>query len=209
MPVEVNPANIREFKTLEDFYYWLAKHHDKEREIWIKIHKIGSGLKSITQKEGIDAVLCWGWIDGIRKAFDGKSFLQRYTPRGKKSVWSQINVDNVARLVKQGRMTEHGLQHVNAAKSDGRWDRAYKGGKEMTIPDDLLAAINAEPQANKMLQGLNAQNRYALAFRVHNLKTDAARKRKIAMFVEMLKRGESIYPQPNKYRLRDRQAKSM
>jgi len=205
MPVEVNPANIREFKTLEDFYYWLAKHHDKEREIWIKIHKIGSGLKSITQKEGIDAVLCWGWIDGIRKAFDGKSFLQRYTPRGKKSVWSQINVENVARLVKQGRMTEHGLQHVNAAKSDGRWDRAYKGGKEMTIPDDLLAAINAEPRANKMLQGLNAQNRYALAFRVHNLKTDAARKKKIAMFVEMLKRGKSIYPQPKKCRLRDRQ----
>ena len=205
MPVEVNPANTREFKTLDDFYNWLAKHHDKEREIWIKIHKIGSGLKSITQKEAIDAVLCWGWIDGIRKAFDEKSFLQRYTPRGKKSVWSQINVENVARLVKQGRMTEHGLQHVNAAKSDGRWDRAYKGGKEMTIPDDLLAAINAEPKANKMLQGLNAQNRYALAFRLHNLKTDAARKRKIAMFVEMLKRGKSIYPQPKKYRLRDRQ----
>ena len=95
-------------------------------------------------------------------------------------------------------MTEHGLQHVNAAKSDGRWDRAYKGGKEMTIPDDLLAAINAEPKANKMLQGLNAQNRYAVAFRVHNLKTDAARKRKIAMFVEMLKRGKTIYPQPKK-----------
>src|SRR5438094_8378499 len=157
-------------------------HHDKEREIWIKIRKIGSGLKSVTREEVMDAVLCWGWIDGIRKAFDEKSFLQRYTPRGKNSVWSQINVENVARLVKQGRMTEHGLQHVNAAKSDGRWDRAYKGGKEMTIPDDLLAAINAEPKAKKMLQGLNAQNRYALAFRVHNLKTNAARKRKIAMF---------------------------
>jgi uncharacterized protein YdeI (YjbR/CyaY-like superfamily) len=198
MPVEVNRAKVREFKTLDDFYNWLGKHHDKEREVWIKIHKVGSGLESITPKEAIDAALCWGWIDGLRKAFDGKSFLQRYTPRGKKSVWSQINVENVARLTRQGRMTTHGLQHVNAAKSDGRWDRAYKGGKEMTIPDDLLAAINAEPKSRKMFQQLNAQNRYALAFRVHNMKTEAGRRKKIETFVEMLKRGETIYPQPKK-----------
>jgi len=198
MPVEVDPAKILEFKTLDAFYSWLGKHHDKEREVWIKIHKVGSGLQSITPKEAIDAALCWGWIDGLRKAFDDKSFLQRYTPRGKKSLWSQINVENVARLLKQRRMTEHGLHHVDAAKSDGRWDRAYRGGKEMTIPDDLLAAINAEPKANKMLQQLNAQNRFALAFRVHNMKTDAGRSKKIETFVQMLKRGETIYPQRKK-----------
>lgn len=198
MPVEVDPAKIREFKTLEDFYSWLGKHHDEEREVWIKIHKVGSGLQSITPKEAIDAALCWGWIDGLRKAFDDKSFLQRYTPRGKKSLWSQINVENVARLLKQGRMTEHGLQHVDAAKSDGRWDRAYRGGREMTLPDDLLAAIEAEPKAKKMLQQLNAQNRFALAFRVHNMKTAAGRSKKIETFVAMLKRGETIYPQRKK-----------
>jgi uncharacterized protein YdeI (YjbR/CyaY-like superfamily) len=198
MPAEVDPAKIREFKTPDDFYRWLGKHHDKERVLWIKIHKVGSGLRSITPKEAIDAALCWGWIDGLRKAFDDKSFLQRYTPRGKKSLWSQINVENVARLIKQGRMTEHGLQHVDAAKSDGRWDRAYKGGKEMTMPYDLLAAIKAEPKAKKMLQQLNAQNRYAFAFRVHNMKTDAGRGKKIETFVAMLKREETIYPQRKK-----------
>jgi len=198
MPVEVDPATIREFKTLDDFYSWLSKHHDKKCVVWIKIHKVGSGLQSITPKEAIDAALCWGWIDGLRKAFDDKSFLQRYTPRSKKSLWSQINVENVARLLKQGRMTEHGLQHVDAAKSDGRWDRAYRGGKEMAIPDDLLAAIKAEPKAEKMLQQLNAQNRFAFAFRIHNMKTDAGRRKKIETFVAMLKRGETIYPQREK-----------
>ncbi len=106
MPFQVDPAKIREFKTQDAFYRWLSKHHDQEREVWIKIHKIGSGLKSITPKEAIDACLCWGWIDGLRKGYDDKSFLQRYTPRGPKSIWSRINVENVARLIKAGSMTE-------------------------------------------------------------------------------------------------------
>lgn len=196
--MKVDPSKIREFKTLNHFYDWLSKHHDKEPEVWIKIHKMGSGLPSITAKEAIDVVLCWGWIDGLRKGFDDKSFLQRYTPRGPKSLWSQINVDNVARLTREGKMTEHGLRHVTAAKADGRWERAYKGGKEMTLPADLLAAINAEPKAKKMLQRLNAQNRFALAFRVHNMKTEAGRTKKIETFVARLKRGETIYPQREK-----------
>lgn len=195
MPVKVDPAKIREFKSFDAFYKWLSKHHDKDYEVWIKVHKLGSGLQSISPKEAIDAALCWGWIDGLRKPFDDKSFLQRYTPRGRKSVWSQINVQNVARLTNQGKMTEHGLEQVNAAKADGRWDRAYQSGREMKLPDDLLAAINAESKARNMLQGLNAQNRYALAFRIHNMKSEAGRKRKIQTFVAMLKRGETIYPQ--------------
>ena len=140
-------------------------------------------------------VLCWGWIDAIRKGFDEHSYLQRYTPRGKKSIWSQINVDNVARLMAEGRMTPHGLRHVEAAKADGRWERAYLSGKQLKIPDDLQAAIDAEPLAKAMLAGLSEQNRYALAFRMHNIKTEAGRKRKIDSFVAMLRRGEAIYPQ--------------
>lgn len=116
------------------------------RRGWIRIHKLGSGLKSITPKEAIDVALCWGWIDAIRKGLDDKSYLQRYTPRGAKSAWSQINVDNVARLVEEGRMTGHGLEHVEAAKADGRWRRAYRSGKDMKIPGDLQAAIDAEPR---------------------------------------------------------------
>jgi len=194
-PVKINPDKIRAFKDAESFYKWLGKHHDKESEIWIKIHKVDSVLKSITPKQAIDVVLCWGWIDGLRKGFDDKSFLQRYTPRTSKSIWSQINVDNVARLIKEGRMTEHGLKQVDQAKSDGRWSRAYKSGKEMTIPDDLQAAIDAEPRAKAMLAKLSAQNRFALAFRTHNMKTEAGRKKKIEGLVAMLKRGETIHPQ--------------
>lgn len=197
-PFKVDPGKVHEFEDAESFYDWLGKHHDKEDEVWIKVHKVGSGLKSISPTEAIDVTLCWGWIDAIRKGFDDKSYLQRYTPRGRKSTWSQINVDNVARLIEESRMTEHGLAQVEAAKADGRWDRAYKSGKDMKIPDDLQAAIDAEPKAREMLAKLSEQNRFALAFRTHNMKTEAGRKKKIAAFVEMLKRGETIYPQVRK-----------
>ena len=197
-PVKIDLAKVRAFKDAATFYMWLSKRHDKDDEVWIKIHKVDSGLKSITPKEAIDVVLCWGWIDGLRKGADRQSFLQRYSPRGKKSVWSQINVDNVARLIKEGRMTGHGLRHVEAAKADGRWDRAYKSGKDMKIPADLQAAIDAEPKAKAMLAKLSGQNRFALAFRTHNMKTEAGRKKKIETFVAMLKRGETVYPQRKK-----------
>jgi uncharacterized protein YdeI (YjbR/CyaY-like superfamily) len=193
-PVKVDPKKVREFKTADAFYTWLAKNHDKEHEVWIKVHKKDSGLKSITPVEAIDAVLCWGWIDAIRKGFDEKSFLQRYTKRRGKSTWSQINVENVARLIKEGRMTEHGVKEVEAAKADGRWAAAYRI-KDNQLPADLQAAIDAEPKAKAMLEKLSAQNRFALAFRTNSLKTEAGRKKRIAAFVEMLTRGETIHPQ--------------
>jgi uncharacterized protein YdeI (YjbR/CyaY-like superfamily) len=190
-PINVDPVKVKTFANADAFNTWLSRHHDKTDEIWIKIHKVGSGLKSITPKEAIDVCLCWGWIDAVRKRFDDKSYLQRYTRRRKRSICSQINVDNVTRLIADGSMTEHGLEQVEAAKADGRWDRAYGSGKNMPIPDDLQAAIDAEPKARRMLSILSAQNRFALAFRVHNTKTVAGRKKKRAAFVEMLKRGET------------------
>ena len=193
--VVVDPAHVQEFVDSDAFHAWLSKHHASETEMWIKIHKVGSGLPTITAKQAIDVVLCWGWIDAVRKGLDDKSFLQRYTPRGKKSIWSQMNVDNVARLIAEGRMTEHGLREVEAAKADGRWDRAYGSGKDFKIPDALQAAIDASPKAKATLARLTEQNRFALAFRLHNLKTEAGRQKKIAAFVEMLERGETIYPQ--------------
>lgn len=194
-PITVDPERVHEFPDAESFYRWLADHHDTAPEVWIKIHKVNSGLPSITPKEAIDAALCWGWIDAVRKGFDDRSFLQRYTPRGKKSIWSRINVENVARLIREGRMTGHGLAKVEAAKADGRWDRAYGSGQEMKIPDDLQAAIDAEPKAREMLAKLSAHNRFALAFRTHQMKTASGRERKIRALVEMLARGETIYPQ--------------
>ncbi|MEP7298862.1 MAG: YdeI/OmpD-associated family protein [Burkholderiales bacterium] len=189
---------MHEFATAEAFDAWLSQHHAGPDEVWIKIHKVGSRLPSITAKEAIDVVLCWGWIDAIRKGFDDRSFLQRYVPRGKRSTWSQVNVDNVARLIREGRMTEHGLRHVEAAKADGRWMRAYASGQAMKIPAELQAAIDADPEAKAMLETLSEQNRFALAFRTHNMKTEAGRKRKIEAFVAMLRRGETIYPQRKK-----------
>jgi len=197
-PVFVDPSKTHEFPDAESFDRWLSAHYETEDEVWIKIHKVGSGHQSINALQAIDVVLCWGWIDAIRKSFDDVSFLQRYTPRGRKSIWSQKNVDNVTRLIVEGRMTEHGLRHVDAAKADGRWDRAYKSGKDMRIPDDLQAAIDAEPLAKKMLATLTEQNRFALAFRTHNMKTEVGRRKKIENFVGMLKRGETIYPQSKK-----------
>lgn len=193
--VHVEPARVHEFDDAESFYAWLLEHHDSEPEVWIKIHKVGSGLKSITPKEAIDVALCWGWIDAIRKALDDKSYLQRYTPRGPRSIWSKINVDNVARLIEEGRMTGHGLRQVELAQADGRWARAYGGSRDMPLPPDLLKAIAAEPRAREMLATLSAQNRFAMAFRLHNLKTEAGRQRKIAAFVEMLKNGQTLHPQ--------------
>ena len=196
--VIVDPKNVHEFADEQSFYEWLARHHAKEDEVWIKIHKVSSGLASVTPKQAIDVALCWGWIDGLRKGLDNKSYLQRFTRRRSKSMWSKINVGNVARLIQVGRMTEHGLEEVQAAKADGRWDRAYASGKAMKIPEDLQAAIDAEPKARKMLTSLSEQNRFALAFRVHHMKTAAGRRKKIEALVDMLKRGETIHPQRKK-----------
>jgi uncharacterized protein YdeI (YjbR/CyaY-like superfamily) len=193
-PFVVNQDAVREFKNLAALEKWYAKNHDKASELWLKIHKKASGLPSVTNVEALDVALCWGWIDGIRKPFDDKSFLQRYTPRGKKSIWSTRNQDHVKRLIEAGRMQPDGQAEIDRAKADGRWAKAYGGAKTMEFPPDLLAAIHKEPKALELFQRLNAQNRFSLAFRIHNLKTEAGRKKKIETFVEMLKRGETIYP---------------
>lgn len=192
-PVFVDPSRTHVFESAAAFEKWLSKHHASETEVWIKIHKKGSGLPSITPAEAIDVCLCWGWIDAIRKSFDETSFVQRYTPRGRKSVWSQINVDNVARLTAAGRMTPHGQAHVDAAKADGRWARAYMM-RTSTTPADLMKAIEASPRALATYRTLDRANLFALAFRVENLKTPAGRAAKIASYVAMLARGETLHP---------------
>ena len=185
---------IKSFKTAADFERWLRAHHDREPEIWLKIHKKSSGLPTVTAPEALDVALCWGWIDSQRKAFDERSFLQRYSPRGARSVWSQINRASVARLIKAGRMTPHGQRQVDLAKADGRWAAAYAPMREAsaaTVPADLRAAIDANPRARETFKTLNRQNLFALAFRTNALKTPAARARKIAALVAMLARGET------------------
>jgi len=196
-PVVPDTRRIKTFESEAEFETWLAAHHDTEAEVWVKIHKKSSRLTSVTPAQALDVVLCWGWIDGIRKAFDERSFLQRYTPRGRKSRWSQINREHVARLVAAGRMTTHGQRVIDAAKADGRWDAAYAPLRDTTIatvPDDLRAAIEANARARRTFRGLSKQNLFSLAFRTNAMKTPAGRANKIVEFVAMLARGETIVP---------------
>jgi uncharacterized protein YdeI (YjbR/CyaY-like superfamily) len=196
-PVVPNPKKIKSFRTQAAFEAWLRAHHERENEIWLRIYKKGAGKPTVTTAQALDVALCWGWIDGIRKAFDEESFLQRYTPRRARSIWSQINRGHVSRLTAEGRMQPPGQLQVDVARADGRWDAAYapiRATTEASIPDDLRAAIEADPRARKTFQTLGRQNLFALAFRTNNMKTPAGRARKIASLVAMLARGETIVP---------------
>lgn len=199
--VNPDPKYIRSFRSEKVFEIWLSANHEREKELWLKIHKKNSGLPTVTPAQAIDVALCWGWIDGTRKAFDENSYLQRFTPRGPKSIWSQINRENVLRLTAAGRMTAHGQRQVDAAKADGRWDAAYAPIREATvesIPEDLRLAIEASPRARETFATLNRMNLFALAFRTNNMKTAAGRGRQIARLVAMLDRGETVVPQSRK-----------
>ena len=185
-PVIPDPRKIRSFRSEQAFERWLAAHHAGETELWLRIHKKDSGLPTVTPAQALDVALCWGWIDGIRKAFDDRSFLQRYTPRRAKSVWSQVNRQNVARLISAGRMTPHGQRQIDAAKADGRWAAAYapiRSASAASIPADLRAAIEAKPRARKTFQTLSRQNLFSLIYRTNAMKTPAGRARKIAALV--------------------------
>lgn len=192
------PPTGKAFRTAAAFNAWMQTHHADAAEIWLRVYKKHSGVESIAITEALDIALCWGWIDGIRKRFDEQSYLQRYTPRRPKSIWSQINREHVARLTKAGRMTPHGQVQINAAKADGRWDAAYApmriaAGKE--FPADLKAAIDRNAKARKTFQSLSRQNLFALAFRTNTMKTPEGRAKKIAALVDMLARGETPHPQ--------------
>ena len=193
-PIIVDPKTVHAFKDAASLERWYARNHAKADVLWIKIAKKESGIASVTNAECLDAALSWGWIDSTRKSFDDQYYLQKYAPRTKTSTWSKINIGHVERLRKEGRMQPSGEAEVKRAQDDGRWDKAYGDFKGEEFPADLLAAIDAEPKAKAMFGKLNAQNRFALAFRTHKMKTEAGRTRKIAELVDMLKRGETIWP---------------
>jgi uncharacterized protein YdeI (YjbR/CyaY-like superfamily) len=197
-PVVPDPSTIRPFRTESAFERWLRANHARASEVWIRIYKKSAGVPTITPAQALDVALCWGWIDGLRKAFDEQSFLQRYSPRRAKSVWSQINRDNVARLTAAGRMTPHGQRHVDAAKADGRWDAAYapiSAASQALIPDDLRAAIETSPRARTLFETLGRRNLFALAYLPNKMKTPSGRARKIRELVAMLERGETFVPE--------------
>lgn len=197
-PVVPDKKKIKAFRTEADFERWLSKHHDRETELWLRIYKKSSGIPTVTAAQALDVALCWGWIDGLRKSYDDESFLQRYSPRRPRSIWSQVNRDNVERLIKAGRMTPHGMRQVEAAKADGRWAAAYapiRSASKENLPADLRAAIHASPKALATYRTLGKMNIFALTFRTNNMKTAAGRAKKIADLVAMLERGETIIPE--------------
>lgn len=192
-PMIPDSRHIKSFRTEAAFERWLAANHARKTELWLRVYKKGSDVRTVTIAQALDVVLCWGWIDGIRKRFDESSFLQRYTPRTARSIWSQINRDHVARLTAAGRMTPAGQQQIDAAKADGRWDAAYapmRSTNADTLPGDLRAAIDANPVARKALPTLGRQQLFALAFRTNRMKTPTGRARKIAELVALLASGE-------------------
>jgi uncharacterized protein YdeI (YjbR/CyaY-like superfamily) len=189
-----DPKSIRPFASEAAFEAWLAKNHARATEVWIKIFKKASGKPTIDPSQAIDVCLCWGWIDGIRKPFDDEAFLQRYTPRKGKSRWSQINVERVTRLTKAGRMTAHGQLHIDAAKADGRWAAAYPSSSAVQLPPDFLAACSKKRAAEQALQTLSKAQTFAIAYRLHHVKTAERRAQHIQRFVAALVAGEAPVP---------------
>jgi uncharacterized protein YdeI (YjbR/CyaY-like superfamily) len=178
---------------------WLAENHSLDSGVWLVLAKKGTTKPTaLSYDEALDAALCHGWIDGQLKRRDELTYRQRFTPRRARSAWSKRNVAIAERLIADGEMHEVGLAAVAAAKADGRWDAAYAGPASIEPPDDLLAALAAEPRAQSMFELLTSQNRYAVLLRIHSAKRSDTRARRIEQFVAMLARGETVYPQRRK-----------
>ncbi|HSL44573.1 MAG TPA: YdeI/OmpD-associated family protein [Anaerolineales bacterium] len=173
---------------------WLAKQHDTSAGIWLKFAKKDSGIASVTYDEAVEVALCYGWIDGQKKSLDDQYWLQKFTPRGPKSIWSKINTEKVERLIASGEMKPAGLKAVDAAKADGRWHAAYASQKNITAPEDFQSALEKNQRAREFFASLNSANRYAILFRIQTAKKAETRARRIEQFVEMLARGEKLYP---------------
>jgi uncharacterized protein YdeI (YjbR/CyaY-like superfamily) len=181
-------------KDTQAFTKWLAKHHANSAGVWLQIAKKDSGLASITYAEALEVALCHGWIDGQKNAMDAQYFLQKFTPRRARSIWSKINCAKALALIESGAMQPAGLAEVERAKADGRWDAAYDAQSKMTVPDDLAALLAKSPKARAFFESLDSRNRFAILFRLQTAKKAETRERRLVKFFDMLKRGEKIYP---------------
>jgi len=182
------------FATPQSWEAWLSEHHASARGVWLKLAKKEAGIASVSYAEALDVALCYGWIDGQKAAFDAQFWLQKFTPRGPKSIWSKINCDKAAALVAAGRMQPAGLRQIDLAQADGRWAASYDSQSKIGVPDDLQRALDQHPQAQAFFNTLNSANRYAILFRVQTAKKPETRAERIRKFIEMLLRGEKIHP---------------
>lgn len=181
------------FPQQADWQVWLAAHHATSSGLWLRLAKKKAALVSVTYAEAVEVALCYGWIDGQTKTYDSESWIQKFTPRGKKSIWSKINRAKAEALIASGQMQPAGLAAVASAKQDGRWDAAYDSPRNAEVPADLLDALNANPKAQAFFATLNSQNRFAILFRLQTAKKAETRAKRLAQFVEMLARGEKLH----------------
>ena len=184
---------VRLFKDDAAWEAWLAKQHAKSVGLWLRIAKAASSVKTVSYAEALEVALCYGWIDGQKKTFDEATWLQKFTPRGKRSMWSKINREKVERLIESGRMQSAGLEAVGRAKANGQWDSAYDSHRTSAVPDDLQRALDAHPKAKEFFATLNSANRYAILFRIQTAKRAETRAKKIQHFINMLERHEVIH----------------
>lgn len=184
---------IQLFEDASAWEAWLeANHNTVPTGLWLKISKKASGIASVTYDEALDAALCFGWIDGQRKTHDAQHFIQRFTPRRARSMWSKRNVDKVAVLVERGRMRPAGLVQVEEAKRDGRWERAYSGSSVMEVPEDFRVALERDVKAKAFFEGLGKTKRYSFLWRIASVKREETRRKKIAQFVGLLAEGKTL-----------------
>jgi uncharacterized protein YdeI (YjbR/CyaY-like superfamily) len=184
---------ILTFTSTEDFTSWLAEHHKVSSGIWIRLFKIKSGVPAITYAEALDVALCYGWIDGQKKAYDTESWLQKFTPRRPKSIWSKKNREHVERLEKSGRMEAAGIEEVEAAKADGRWEQAYESSSTMVVPEDFLIELAKDKTAEAFFKTLNKTNIYSIVWRLQTAKKPETRMKRMKAILEMLKNGEKFH----------------
>lgn len=194
MSTKKEEPEILSFETRADWEAWLAQHHASSSGVFIRIGKKGSGLRSITAPEALEVALCHGWIDAIRKTGDQKTFLQRYVPRGPRSIWSEINKKKVQELMKAKLMRPAGLAAVQRAKENGQWDNAYAPPSTIVVPADLEAALKKNKKAHDFFTTLKSNNRYAFLHRLAIAKKPETRAKRVATFVGMMERGEVFYP---------------
>lgn len=181
-----------QFESKKKFADWLAKNYEVSAGVWLKIAKKATGIPTVTYTEALDVALCYGWIDGQRNSFDDQYFLQKYTPRRSKSIWSKINVGHVERLIKSGEMKPAGLKAVEAAKQDGRWAAAYDGQRNMSVPEDFQSALEKNKKAKAFFETLTRSRRFAFLSRITTAKKAETREKRIRQFVEMLAKGETL-----------------
>jgi uncharacterized protein YdeI (YjbR/CyaY-like superfamily) len=182
------------FGSQAELAQWLEQHHDKCDGMWLRHAKKGAPAPTVSYQEALEVALCFGWIDGIKRAEDAHYFRQRWSPRRARSIWSKINRDKALLYIEQGKMQPSGLAEVERARKDGRWDAAYDGASQAAVPPDLQAAFDAHPGAEAFFATLNAQNRYAVLFRIQTTTKPETRARKVAQFAAMLARHETLHP---------------